>query len=153
MLGGIGSRRRRGRPRMRKRLSSSSSNARDLGSIPGLGRSPGEGNSNPLQYSCLENSMDGGAWWAKVHGVTKSQTRLSDSHFHSFHSGHVCGNALQSSSTVGNKNQARFRNSPLSTMKRLPNSSNTQVGISRDKGNSYILNEPHLNRLLLLQSK
>ena len=45
---------------------------------PGLGRSPGEGNGNPLQYSCLENSMDGGAWWATVHGVTKSRTRLSD---------------------------------------------------------------------------
>ena len=45
--------------------------------IPGLGRSPGEGNGNPLQYSCLENSMDGGAWWATVQGVTKSQTRLS----------------------------------------------------------------------------
>ena len=43
-----------------------------------MGRSPGEGNSNPLQDSCLENSMDGGAWWAIVHGVTKSQTRLSD---------------------------------------------------------------------------
>ena len=53
-------------------------NAGDPGSIPGLGRSPGEGNGNPLQYSCLENSMDGGAWWATVHGVTKSQTRLSD---------------------------------------------------------------------------
>jgi len=39
-----------------------------------LGRSPGEGNGNPLQYSCLENAMDGGAWWATVHGVTKSQT-------------------------------------------------------------------------------
>ena len=47
---------------------------RTLGSIAGSGRSPGEGNSNPLQYSCLENSMDGGAWWAIVHGVTKSQT-------------------------------------------------------------------------------
>ena len=46
--------------------------------IPGLGRSPGEGNGNPLQYSCLENPTDGGAWWAKIHGVTKSQTRLSD---------------------------------------------------------------------------
>ena len=46
----------------------------DLGSIPGLGRSPGEGNGNPLQYSCLENSMDGGAWWATVHGVAKSWT-------------------------------------------------------------------------------
>ena len=44
------------------------------GSIPGLGKSPGEGNGNPFQYSCLENSMDGGAWWATVHGVTKSQT-------------------------------------------------------------------------------
>ena len=46
-------------------------NARDVGSIPGLGRSPGEGNSNPLQYSCLENSMDREAWWATVHRVTK----------------------------------------------------------------------------------
>ena len=45
---------------------------------PGSGRSPGEGNGNPLQYSCLENSMDGGAWCATVHGVTKSRTRLSD---------------------------------------------------------------------------
>ena len=50
----------------------------DLGSIPGLGRSPGEGNGNPLQYSCLENPMDGGPWWATVHGVAKSRTRLRD---------------------------------------------------------------------------
>ena len=56
----------------------STRNVGDPGSIPGSGRSPGEGNGNPLQYSCLENSMDGGAWWAAVHGVTKSQTRLSD---------------------------------------------------------------------------
>ena len=53
-------------------------NVGDPGSIPGLGRSPGEGNGNPLQYSCLENSMDGGAWWATVHGVAKSRTPLSD---------------------------------------------------------------------------
>ena len=46
-------------------------NAGDLGSIPGLGRSSGEGNGNPLQYSCLENSMDRGAWWAIVHRVAK----------------------------------------------------------------------------------
>ena len=46
--------------------------------ILGSGRSSGEGNGNPLQYSCLENSMNGGAWWATVHGVTKSQTRLSN---------------------------------------------------------------------------
>ena len=50
----------------------------DLGSIPGSERSPGEGNGNPLQYSCLENPMDRGSWWAAVHGITKSRTRLSD---------------------------------------------------------------------------
>ena len=48
----------------------------DPGSIPGLGRSLGEGNGNPLQYSYLENPMGRGAWWAAVHGVTKSQTQL-----------------------------------------------------------------------------
>ena len=53
-------------------------NTGDPGSIPGSGRSPGEGNGNPLQCSCLENPMDGGAWWATVHGVTKSRTQLSD---------------------------------------------------------------------------
>ena len=52
----------------------SACNAGDPGSIPGSGRSPGEGNGNPLQYSCLENPMDGGAWWATVHGVAKSWT-------------------------------------------------------------------------------
>ena len=51
----------------------------DLRSIPALGRSPGEGNGNPLQCSCLENPMDGGAWRTIVHGVTKRQTRLSGS--------------------------------------------------------------------------
>ena len=62
--------------------------AGDLGSIPGSGRPPGEGNGNPLQYSCMENPMDGGAWWATVHGVAKSRTRLSDFtslHFTSLH--------------------------------------------------------------------
>ena len=56
----------------------SAQNAGDPGLISGLGRAPGEGNGNPLQYSCLENSMDGGALWATVHGVAKSRTRLSD---------------------------------------------------------------------------
>ena len=56
----------------------SACNSEDLSLIPGLGRSPGEENGNPLQYSCLENPMDGGAWWATVHGVAKSQTRLSN---------------------------------------------------------------------------
>ena len=49
----------------------STCNAGDPGSIPGLGRFPGEGNDNPLQYSCLENPMDRGAWWSTVHGVTR----------------------------------------------------------------------------------
>ena len=53
-------------------------NEGDLGSIPGSGRSSGEGDGNPLQYSCLENPVDGGAWWAIVHGVAKSCTGLSD---------------------------------------------------------------------------
>ena len=56
----------------------SACNAGDPGSIPGLGRFLGEGNGNPLQYSCLENPMDREAWWATVHGVTKSWTWLSD---------------------------------------------------------------------------
>ena len=59
-------------------VKASASNVGDPGSIPGSGRSPGEGNGNPLQYSCLENPMDRGAWQATVHGVAKSQTRLSD---------------------------------------------------------------------------
>ena len=58
-----------------KNLPANAGFARDVGSIPGLGRSPGEGNGNPLQYSCLENPMDRGAWWATVLGVA-GQTRL-----------------------------------------------------------------------------
>ena len=55
-------------------IKASACNAGDLGSIPGSGRSPGEGNGNPLQYSCLENPMDRGACWATVHGVAESDT-------------------------------------------------------------------------------
>ena len=58
----------------------STCNAGDLSSIPGSGKSPGGGNGNPLQYSYLDNPMDRGAWWATVHGVTKSRTRLSNLH-------------------------------------------------------------------------
>ena len=61
----------------------SAHNEGDLGSITGSGRSLGEGNGNPRQYSCLENSVDGGAWWATVHEVAKSQTLLSDFTFFS----------------------------------------------------------------------
>ena len=59
-------------------VKASACNAGDLGSIPGSGRSPGGGNGNPLQYSCLENPMDGGAWWTIVCRVAKSQKRLSE---------------------------------------------------------------------------
>ena len=61
-----------------KNLPANAGDARDAGSIPGLGGSPGEGNGNSLQYSCLGNPMGRGAWWARVPGVTKSQTRLRD---------------------------------------------------------------------------
>ena len=56
----------------------SACNAGDLGLIPGLGRSPGGEHGNLLQYSCLENPMEGGAWWARVQGVAKSRTQLSN---------------------------------------------------------------------------
>ena len=58
---------------MVKNLPAIAGDVRDLGSIPGLGRSPGGGHGNPLQYSCLENPMDRGVWWATVYRVTKSQ--------------------------------------------------------------------------------
>ena len=67
----------------------SACSVKDPGSIPGSRRSPGEGNGTPLQYSCLENPMDRGAWWATVHGVTKSQIRLSNFTF--FLSSVPCG--------------------------------------------------------------
>ena len=59
-------------------VKASACNEGDLGSIPGLGRSAGEGNGDPFQYSCLENPVDGGAWLATVQGVEKSRTRLSN---------------------------------------------------------------------------
>ena len=62
----------------------SASSAGGMALIPGLGRFPEEGNGYPLQCSCLENSMDRGGWQARVHGVTKNQTLLSNSHFHFF---------------------------------------------------------------------
>ena len=61
-----------------KNLPANAGDTGDPRSIPGLGRSPGEGNGNLLQYSCLENPMDRGAWPSTVHGVTKSWTQLSD---------------------------------------------------------------------------
>ena len=59
-----------------KNLPANAEDIKDEGSIPGLGRYPGEGHGNPLQYSCLENSMNRGAWWAIIHRVANNQTRL-----------------------------------------------------------------------------
>ena len=61
-----------------KNLLANAGNGRDAGSISGLGRSPGGGHGNPLQYSCMENSMDRGAWWATVHGIAKPLADLPD---------------------------------------------------------------------------
>ena len=61
-----------------KNLPANAGDAGDEGLIPGLGRCPGRGNGNPLQYCCLKNPMDRETWWAMIHGVTKSQTQLSD---------------------------------------------------------------------------
>ena len=61
---------------VKKTLPASAGDVRDAGSIPGLGRSPGGGKGYPLQYSCLENSMDRGGWQAMVHGVSRSQTPI-----------------------------------------------------------------------------
>ena len=60
-----------------KNLPTNAGDTRELGLIAGSGRSPGVGNGNPLQYSCLENPTDRGTWWAKAHEVAKSQTQLS----------------------------------------------------------------------------
>ena len=67
-----------------KNLPANAGDLRDLGSIPGLGKSPGGGLGIPLKYSCQENPMDRGSWWVTVHGVAKSRTRLSNEHFHYF---------------------------------------------------------------------
>ena len=70
----------------------SACNAGDLDSIPGSGRSPGEGNGNPFEYSCLENPVGRGAWQSIVHGVAKTQTRLRNFHFTSLHFNHHLSN-------------------------------------------------------------
>ena len=67
---------------MVKNPAANAGDIRDTGSIPGSGRSPGGGPSNPLQYSCLENPMDRGAWWATVHGVAKSWTQMKQLNTH-----------------------------------------------------------------------
>ena len=83
-------------------VKASAYNVGDLDSIPGSGRSPGEGNGNPLQYSCLEKPMDRGAWWATVHGVEKSRTRLSNFTF------------INSEMVRFSKDEGKYGNSPPS---------------------------------------
>ena len=65
-----------------KNLPANAGDIRDAGLIPGSGRSPGGGHGSPLQYSCLENTLDRGPWWAMVHRVTKNQTRLKQLSMH-----------------------------------------------------------------------
>ena len=72
-----------------KNLLANASDLRDMGSIPGSRRSPGEGNDNPLQYSCLENLMDRRAWRAIVYGVTKSQTQMKQLSIHTMNKENV----------------------------------------------------------------
>ena len=78
----------------------SACNMGDLGLIPGLGRSSGGGHGNPLQYSCLENPMDRGAWQAAVHGVAKSGTRLSNGERHVANSQLVLASGVQHRDSV-----------------------------------------------------
>ena len=85
-------------------VKASACNVGDLGSIPGLGRSPGEGNGNPLQYSCLENPMDGGGWWATVHGVAKESDLIERRHAH-----RVYLNVVSSLFRIGAKSFIRRR--------------------------------------------
>ena len=73
-----------------KNPSASGGNPRELGSIPGLERSPRGGNGNPLQYSCLENSMDRGAWWAIIHGVTKGSGTTDHTHTRIYKAESLC---------------------------------------------------------------
>ena len=77
-----------------KNLPVKAGDIRDASSIPGLGRYPGEGHSNPLQYSCLENPRDSGAWWAAVYGVAQSQTRLKQLSSSSSRRYHMCNKQL-----------------------------------------------------------
>ena len=72
----IGSGFKKKKKKTTKKPACNAGEVREMGSIPGSGRSPGEGHGNSLQYSCLENPMDRGTWWATVHGVAKRQTRL-----------------------------------------------------------------------------
>ena len=88
-------------------VNASADNAGDLGSIPGSGRSPGEGNGSPLQYSCLQNPMDRGAWQAAGHGVAKSRTRLSDFTFWSRHLLCACSTPPQSWQSKSSPNTAK----------------------------------------------
>ena len=74
-----------------KNLPANTGHVRDAGLIPGSGRFPGGGNDNPLQYSCLENPMDRGAWWATVHGVSRSRTRLKRLSTQLLRNGHKWG--------------------------------------------------------------
>ena len=99
---------------MAQTVTASAYNAGDPGSIPGLGRSPGEGNGSPLHYSCLENPMDRGAWQAIVQGVTKSRTWLSNFTFTSFKNYIIyCGCPTPYQNFVNSPNQTPLNLHPM----------------------------------------
>ena len=88
-----------------KKLPANAGDIRDLSLIPGSGRSSGEGNGNPLQYSCLENPMDRGAWWAAVHGVAQSRTLLKRL---SMHASRRLAESLSAESSLSSSKTAVF---------------------------------------------
>ena len=92
-----------------KKLPASAGDIRDLSLIPGSGSSSGEGNGNPLQYSCLENTMDRGAWWAAVHGVTQSCTWLKR---FSIHASRHLAESLSAESSLSGSRTAVFSPCP-----------------------------------------
>ena len=91
-----------------KNLLVNAGDIRDVGSIPGLGRSPGGGHGNSLQYSCLENPMDRGAWWATVHGAAQSQTRLKQLSMHTDSVASLSISSVYKEGTVVNEDQTKL---------------------------------------------
>ena len=118
----------------------SACNAGDPGSISGSGRFPGEGNGYPFQYFCLENSTDRGTWWAEVHGVTRSQTQLSNTHTHTHARAHT--------SNINGFVQLLNENSKGSTVHEMLVWSQSFSPRQTNKAGPWLLSFFHLNLML-----